>query len=96
MEKNPAPSGCKKPTPGPEAVLVRRRCRRPLARQDDEAKEGRCHGQGGRGTEVFIVEKPIRGGEQVLSAPVTRFTALVSEEEDAAAEEAQAIDGVAA
>ena len=45
---------------------------------------------------MFIVEKPIRGGEKVLSAPVTRFAALVREEEEAAAEEApQAVDGVA-
>ena len=68
---------------------------RTLAKMAKPKKVGVMVKEGG-GTEVFIVEKPICGGEQVLSAPVTRFAALVREEEEEAAEEApQAVDGVA-
>ncbi|CAD6254121.1 unnamed protein product [Miscanthus lutarioriparius] len=68
---------------------------RMLAKMVKPKKVGVMVKEGG-GTEVFIVEKPIHGREQVLSAPVTRFAALVREEEEAAAEEApQAVDGVA-
>lgn len=94
MEKYPAPSGCKKPTPK-QRSSAGAAVARSLAKMAKPRKVVVMVKESG-GTEAFVLEKPIRGGEQVLSAPITRFAALVSEEEDAAAEEAQAVDGVAA
>jgi hypothetical protein len=82
MEKYPAPSGCKKPTPK-QSSSAGAAVARSLAKMAKPRKVVVMVKESG-GTEAFVLEKPIR------------LAALVSEEEDAAAEEAQAVDGVAA
>lgn len=48
------------------------------------------------GSEAFVVPKPLRGGERVLSTPVKRYQGLLPEKEKQQANHAAATDANAA